>query len=87
MHRNNTVYHLDNHIDEMQKISPEYAEKAKEYFAQAVSATLILTASKNFDKFASSFNKALENIDNQYNLYKSQHAPQKSKSVKSRSRR
>ena len=87
MHRNNTVYHLDNKIDEMQKISPEYAETAKVYFGQAVSATLVLTASKNFDKFANTFNKAFENIDKQYNEYKSLHPPQKSKSSKYRSRR
>ncbi len=87
MHRNNTVYHLDNKIDEMEKILPEYAETAKVYFGQAVSATLVLTASKNFDKFANTFNKAFENIDKQYNEYKSLHPPQKSKSSKYRSRR
>lgn len=87
MHRSNTVYHLDNKIDEMQKISPGYAETAKVYFGQAVSATLVLTSDRNYNKFANSFNKAFENIDKQYNEYKSLHAPQKSKSTKSRSRR
>lgn len=87
IHRKNTVYHVDNKIDEMQKITHEYAEKAKEYFGQAVSATLVLTASKNFDKFDTGFNKSFENIDKEYNHYKTVHAPQKSKSIHSRSRR
>ena len=87
MYRSNTVYHVDNKIDEMQKISPEYGETAKVYFGQAVSATLVLTANKNYDKFASNFNKSFENVNKQYDKYKTLHPPQKSKSVKSRSRR
>tara|TARA_B100000902_G_C27315937_1_gene921290 strand:+ start:2880 stop:3917 length:1038 start_codon:yes stop_codon:yes gene_type:complete len=87
MHRNNSVYKLDNKIDEMQKLIPLYAEQSKVYFGQAVSATLVLTASKNFDKFVNSFNKSFENIDKLYNEYKSLHTSQKSKRTKSRSRR
>tara|TARA_Y100000992_G_scaffold128613_1_gene84668 strand:+ start:39908 stop:40948 length:1041 start_codon:yes stop_codon:yes gene_type:complete len=87
IHKNNTVYHIDNKIDEIQKILPEYAVTAKVYFGQEVSATLVLTADKNYNKFANSFNKAFENIDKQYNAYKNLHAPQKSKSRKSISTR
>ena len=87
MHRDNTVYHVDNKIDEMQKLIPQYAETAKVYFAQTVSTTLVLTHGKNLEKFASNFNKSFEKIDKIYNEYSSVHAPQKSKTSKSKSKR
>lgn len=87
IHRNNSVSYLDNKIDEMQEFGPKYAETAKVSFAQAISATLVLTHDKNLEKFASNFNKSFEKIDKEYSKFSSLHGSQKSKTTKTRSRR
>jgi hypothetical protein len=79
INRDNTIYHLDNKIDDMQKLTPQYAEIAKEYFGQAISAKLVLTNSEDFNKISDNLNISFKNIHKQYSDYKTHHVAQKSK--------
>ena len=77
--RDDTIYHLDNKIDDIQKLTPQYAEIAKVYFEQAISAKLVLTNSEDFNKISDNLNISFKNIHKQYTDYKTHHVAQKSK--------
>ena len=83
-HKKNTVYYLNNKIDEMQRLAPDHAEDAKLYYQKSISTTFVLSISKDFDKLSKDLDKSFEIVNENYDNYKSNFIPKKTKSKSKR---
>ena len=82
MHRSNTIYHIDTKIDDVQKYAYMYGEEAKIYFPQAMSATLVLSTSKDHSLIDDKFKSSVSTINHLQEKYRTMHVDVRKKQTR-----